>query len=40
LFRSRPKLQASLEQELQSLRSEALDLEHQLQADANTEATA
>jgi hypothetical protein len=40
LFRRRPKLQASLQQELQSLRLEALDIERQLRTETNAEATA
>jgi 1-acyl-sn-glycerol-3-phosphate acyltransferase len=40
LFRRRPKLHMSLQQELQSLRSEALDIERQLQIATGSEATA
>lgn len=40
LFRRRPKLHASLQQELQVLRMEALEIERQLLAARTTEATA
>lgn len=40
LFRRRPRLRASLQQELESLRAEALEIERQLQATRNAEASA
>ena len=40
LFRRRPKLQASLQQDFQALRIEAMEIERQLQDRASVEATA
>jgi len=40
LFRRRPKLQASLQQDFQALRIEAMEIERQLQGRASVEATA